>query len=60
MADDARTVWTVGAAEDCDHLAEAIEHLGDDGHNAYFRCSRCGSTMVAAITGLSEKFEGRD
>lgn len=49
MERDGRTVWAVGAGDDCEHPVEAVQYLGSDGTSVYAQCSQCESTIIAPI-----------
>ena len=42
-------IWVVGGEDpDCSHGSSTLEAVGSDGVNTYYRCTRCGATVVFA------------
>lgn len=51
------------AAADCEHAPGDLRHVGDDGVNSYYQCTRCGSVLVAqneVVRAARESGESRD
>ena len=43
------SLWVVGATDpDCPHPTEALEAIGSDGMNEYYRCAGCTGVVVFA------------
>lgn len=47
---DRATIWVVKSDDDdCNHLGEEIEHVGDDGVNSYYQCTRCETVLISRV-----------